>query len=129
MSLFRFPNDPSLQLQWARQVQRTHKDFKGPTEFSVVCSKHFTRDCFEVNPVLAEKFGIEIKANLKPDAVPTVFPRPAASGESSTTQSSSITVVVINVEGQCSSRKQPGEEVSIPVEKKRTAYEKKRDPG
>ena len=40
----------------------------------VVCSKHFTRACFEVDPVQAEKFGIEIKASLKPDAVPTVFP-------------------------------------------------------
>ena len=56
VSLFRFPNDPLLRLQWTQQVQRTRKDFKGPMEFSVVCSKHFTRDCFEVDPVLAEKF-------------------------------------------------------------------------
>ena len=89
------------------------ENYKGPTEFSVVCSKHFTRDCFEVDPILAEKFGIEIKASLKPDTVPTVFPQPAASGESSTTQSSSVTVVVTNVKGQYSSRKQPGEEVRI----------------
>ena len=124
VSLFRFPNNPLLRLQWIQQVQRTRKDFNGPMEFSVVCSKHFTRDCFEVDPILAEKFGIEIKASLKPDAVPTVFPRTAVSGESSTTQSSPVTVVITNVEGQCSSRKQPGKEVSIPVEKKKTTYEK-----
>ena len=68
MSLFKFLNDPSLRLQWTQQVQKTCNDFKGPTEFSVVCSKHFTRDCFEVDPILVEKFGIEIKASLKPDA-------------------------------------------------------------
>ena len=68
---------------------------------------------------------IEIKSSLKPDAVLTVFPQPAASGESSTTQSLSITVVVTNMEGQFSSCKRPGEKVSIPVEKKRTAYEKR----
>jgi len=84
VSLFRFLNDPLLRLQWTRQVQKTRKDFKGPTEFSIVCSKHFTKDCFKVDPVLAEKFGIEIKASLKSDAVPTVFPWPAANGESST---------------------------------------------
>jgi len=55
---------------------------------------------------------------LKKDAVPTVFPRRSDGDESSSTQSS---VPVSSTGEQCSSRKQTGEDVVIPVEKKRAA--------
>ena len=119
VSLFHFPRDPSLRLQWTRQVQRTRDGWKGPSDYSVVCSEHFTSDCFEEDSTIAAKFGIEKKRRLKPNAVPTVFLR----ANSSSTQSSSVHDT--NTEGQCSSRKRAGEEVSVPVEKKRTAYEKR----
>ena len=119
VSLFHFLRDPSLRLQWTRQVQRTRDGWKGPSDYSVVCSKHLTSDCFEEDSTIAAKFGIEKKRCLKPNAVPTVFLR----ANSSSTQSSSVRDT--NTERQCSSRKRAGEEVSVPVEKKRTAYEKR----
>jgi len=39
VSLHGFPQDPSLRLEWTRQVQRTHANWPGPTEN---CSDHFT---------------------------------------------------------------------------------------
>ena len=108
VSLFHFPRDPLLRLQWTRQVQRTRDGWKGPNDYSVVCSEHFTSDCFEEDSTIVAKFGIEKKANV----VPTVF----LHANSSSTQSSSVRDT--NTEGQCSSCKRAGEEVSIPVEKK-----------
>ena len=81
-------------------------------------------DCFEEGTAIATQFGIEKRVHLKPNAVPTVFPRAQSSSTSSSTQSPSVTVLVTNMGQQCSSCKRPGEEVSVPVEKKRTAYEK-----
>ena len=112
VSLHVFPPDPSLQLEWTRQVQRTRSDFNGPSKHSVVCSDHFMSDCFEEDTAIAARFNIEKRVRLKPDAVPTVFPRVKSS---STCQPSSVSVFVTNVMvgEQCSSRKRPGEEVSI----------------
>jgi len=55
--------------------------------------------------------------------VPTVFPRHSDGDEShSSTQS---TVPVSRMGEECSSCKRTGEDVVIPVEKKRAAYEKR----
>ena len=127
------PTDTSLRLQWTRQVQRTRSNWTGPSQHSVICSDHFTSDCFEEDTAIAAQFGIEKRVRLKPNAVPTVFPRATSSSTSSSTQSPSVMVLVTSLVTdmgqQCSSRKRPGEEVSVPVEKKRTANEKERDLG
>ena len=70
-----------------------------------MCSKHFTSDSFKEDSAIAAKFGIEKRRRLKPNAVPTVFFR--------------------DMGGECSSCKQAGQEVSVPVEKKRMVYEKR----
>ena len=119
VSLFHFPRDPLLRLQWTRQVQRTRDGWKGPSDYSVVCSEHFTSDCFEEDSAIAAKFGIEKRRRLKPNAVPTVFLR----ANSTSAHSSSIRET--DTGGECSSRKRAGQEVSVPVEKKRMAYEKR----
>lgn len=119
VSLFHFPRDPSLRLQWTRQVQRTREGWEGPSDYSVVCSEHFTSNCFEEDSAIAAKFGIQKRRRLKPNAVPTVFYR----ANSSSTHSSSVRDT--NTVGECSSRKRAGQEVSAPVEKKRMAYEKR----
>ena len=73
VSFFKFPRDPVMQQKWVKQVQRTRAEWSGPNEHSVVCSVHFTDNCFEIN--LAEKFGLEKRKKLKEDAVPTIFRR------------------------------------------------------
>ena len=117
VSLFHFPRDPSLRLQWTRQIQRTRDGWKGPSDYSVVYSEHFTNDCFEKDSAMAAQFGIEKRKRLKPNAVPTVFLRVSSSR---TPNSSSRHHADIGT-----SRKRAGREVSIPVEKKRMAYEKR----
>ena len=72
--MFRFPRDPVLKEQWVKQVQRTRAQWK-PSESSVLCSKHFTDDCFEVAYDLATQFGIKKTRKLKPGAVPSLFLR------------------------------------------------------
>ena len=71
VSLHFFPKDLHVRKQWTQQVQRTRADFKEPSKHSVVCSSHFTADCFEG---LGENVGMKIKRMLKPEAVPTIFP-------------------------------------------------------
>ena len=48
----------------------------GPTEYSVLCDKHFTADCFEADSEIAAKMGLTKRKRLTPNAVPTVFERP-----------------------------------------------------
>jgi len=122
VSLHGFPQDPSLWLEWTRQVQRTRANWPGPTENSLLCSDHFTSDCYEEDTAIAKGFGTEKRVCLKKDAVPTVFPRCSDGDESSSTQSS---LPVSSMGEQCSSRKRTCEDVVIPVEKKRAAYEKR----
>ena len=69
VSLFRFPRDPSLRKKWNKQVQRTRADWKDATEYSVLCSDHFTSDSFEMDSFLAARFGMAKKKRLKPDAI------------------------------------------------------------
>ena len=61
--------------QWTRQVRRTHAGWSGPTATSYLCSDHFTEDCFDESSLMAAKLGIQKRKTLKPDAVPTVFPK------------------------------------------------------
>jgi len=69
VSLHGFPQDPSLRLEWTRQVQRTCANWPGPTENSLLCSDHFTSDCYEKDRAIAKGFGIEKRLYLKKDAV------------------------------------------------------------
>ena len=72
VSLHKFSSDKSLQRRWILQVKRTRANLKESSAFSVVCSEHFTEDCFEG---MAEQLGLKMKRMLKPAAVPTIFPR------------------------------------------------------
>ena len=58
VSLFRFSQDPALRAQWNKQVQRTRADWKGATEYSVLCSEHFTSKCFEEDSFIVAQFGL-----------------------------------------------------------------------
>ena len=76
--LFKFPRDPAIRQQWVKQVQRTRAQWSGPSEHSILCSKHFTDSCFEPDSVLASKMGIKKCRRLKDDAIPTIFERPVS---------------------------------------------------
>ena len=75
-SLFSFPKDETLKQKWTKNVQRTRADWKGPTQYSVLCCKHFEKECFEPASHLAAQMGLKLMRKLKPDAVPTIFERP-----------------------------------------------------
>ena len=88
VSLFYFPKDQAKRLLWTRQVQRTRAEWKGPSEHSVLCSDHFTDDCFEPAAAIASSLGLaQPRRRLKADAVPTVFVRRASASDDSGTGS------------------------------------------
>ena len=60
-----------------QEVQRTRDRWSGPSQHSVLCSSHFTADCFEPDSAIAATMGITKRQRLKPDAVPTLFERQA----------------------------------------------------
>ena len=76
VSLFRFPKEPHLCDLWTRQVQRTRGNWK-PTSASVLCSEHFSVDCFDDIPSLKASLGFAVqrKRVLKSTAVPSIFKR------------------------------------------------------
>ena len=116
VSLFHFPRNPWLCVQWNKQAQRTHADWKEATEYSVLCSKRFTNDYLEEHLTTAAQFGISKRKRLIPDAIPTIFHRPATATSWDPLQ-----------EGPSVGHKQAsvaGDE-SIPVEKKKPAFEKR----
>ena len=84
--LYKFPRDPELRRKWMKQVERTRAHWNGPSEHSVLCSEHFYESCFEPYSGIAETVGIKQRRFLKPDAVPTIFTRPASSASSDSTR-------------------------------------------
>ena len=119
VSLFHFPRNPSLRQQWNKQVQRTRADWKDATDYSVLCSEHFTSDCFEENSFIAAQFGLTKRKRLKPDAVPTIFHRPALNV--------AATSHVHLQEGPSAvgHKRAALAEESIPLKKKKAAFEKR----
>ena len=117
VSLFSFPRNPSLRAKWNKQVQRTRADWRDATNYSVLSSEHFTNDCFEEGSIIAAQFGIQKRRCLKPDAVPTIFYRPAATTASGGSLQEGPSV------GH--KRAMVTRDDSIPVEKKKIAFEKR----
>ena len=115
VSLFQFPRDPALRKQWTKEVQRTRANWQGPSDNSILCSKHFTNDCFEEDTAIAARFGIEKRRRLKSNAVPTVFQRclPHSSTETEA-QDDPSTSRKRSISADCS-----------PVQQKRAAFEKR----
>ena len=105
-------------------MQRTRANWQGPSDYSVLCSDHFTNDCFEEDTTIAARFGIGKRRRLKPNAIPTVFHRQAS------TQVLQGSNDKYAEETQCTSRKRPtAPKECIQVEQKRTAFEKREKKG
>ena len=75
VSLHKFPVDTKVRRQWITQVKKNRANWREPSSYSEVCSDHFTRDSFE----FARDIGIQMKNILKPDIIPTIFPKPSSS--------------------------------------------------
>ena len=77
LSFFSFPKDGQLRKAWIHYCRRWNFD---PTSGHRLCSTHFTRDCFERDPLRMMELGVDgtFKRRLKPDATPNV---PLASPE------------------------------------------------
>ena len=58
VSLFKFPKDEKLRALWIKQVRRFRAEWTC-TEYSVLCSEHFSDECFEVESKLAAEFGMK----------------------------------------------------------------------
>ncbi|XP_030041703.1 THAP domain-containing protein 3 isoform X2 [Microcaecilia unicolor] len=76
LTFHRFPfSKPDLFKEWVGNVGRL--DFK-PKQHTVICSEHFTPDCFS---------AIGNRKNLMPNAIPTIFPLPENVKDLSTAES------------------------------------------
>ena len=78
----RVPAEKSLRQAWLVKIRRANPCSR---ENSFVCSEHFTPDSFEENlPGLVS--GYRTRRRLKPDAVPSIFPRRTTNKPKPTTQ-------------------------------------------
>ena len=76
VTLHHFPKDVNLRQRWSAAVARYRKDWKGPSNASMLCSMHFQATCYEDSVVIMETVGMSSgqKRRLKKEAVPTLFP-------------------------------------------------------
>ena len=71
ISFFRFPKDKTVCRQWVHYCRRA--DFKEPTLSSRLCSKHFSEEQYEIDPVKRARYGYEnAQAKLKDGALPDI---------------------------------------------------------
>ncbi|XP_012268196.1 uncharacterized protein LOC105693089 [Athalia rosae] len=66
ITLHKFPKDVLIRKKWVKAIER--KNFV-PSNTSVLCSRHFTPECFTYG-----KSGMQKRVFIKPNAVPTLFP-------------------------------------------------------
>ena len=75
-SLPGFPQDEVLQKKCVWGVKCQRSNWEGPLSSSQLCSKHFDNYCFVTEGIhYCEEMDIPTVKQLKPDAVPTIFPR------------------------------------------------------
>ena len=76
--LYSFPKHPTKRKRRADEVRRARDKWE-PTDHSRLCSKHFEEHCFEPYSKLSAALGLDkVKSLFKPDAVPTIFEKPAS---------------------------------------------------
>ncbi|XP_048749152.2 uncharacterized protein LOC125662142 isoform X2 [Ostrea edulis] len=75
VSVHVFPKDKRQRAAWTRFVRLTRADWTGPSQYTVVCSAHFTDGCFEAQFSLMREFGIPAKKRLCRGAIPSLYPK------------------------------------------------------
>ncbi|XP_054760837.1 THAP domain-containing protein 10-like [Lytechinus pictus] len=71
VSLHRFPKDENLRKLWISKVKLTRADWRGPSDWSTICSDHFSAEDFE-DTGLYSSFGMKVRSKLIDSAVPTI---------------------------------------------------------
>ena len=90
--------------------------WSSPSEHSVLCSKHFSEDCFQPDSAIAVSVG-QRRRSLKPDAVPTHFERQSAQLSSSSTRKRSLsTTPLATHDAQSEPKKGRGRTEVLPAE-------------
>nr|XP_006120691.1 zinc finger protein 282-like isoform X1 [Pelodiscus sinensis] len=72
VSLFKFPKDPHFRSLWDRFVQLKRVDWRGGHDRSLICSAHFTDECFDISSVTQKKLEFGKRLLLTKTAVPTL---------------------------------------------------------
>ena len=86
ISYHRVPTEKRVRQAWLVKIRRVNPCSR---DNSFVCSVHFTPDSFEENsPGLVS--GYRTRRRLKPDAVPSIFPRRTTDKPKPTTQRTSL---------------------------------------
>ena len=81
-SLHEFPRDDHVRAKWKKAIKLHQSGWKGPTKGIFLCAKHFEANCFVTEGVrFRDAFGMPAKKRLKPDAIPTIFPKPGDSSK------------------------------------------------
>ena len=70
VSYHKFPEDKAVRKAWIAKIKR--EEFV-VSRHSKVCSLHFTKESFQRSPDLANSIELTLKAELLPDAFPTIF--------------------------------------------------------
>ncbi|CAH1256697.1 ZNF777 [Branchiostoma lanceolatum] len=80
--LHAFPKNEKVREEWARNVRRTRGPRPGekvwtPTKSSLLCSAHFSEECFDPVPGIKKMLGLDVRHGRKllPGVIPSIFPR------------------------------------------------------
>jgi len=73
----KFPPDELIRKKWTKADKQQRKHWDGPSDSTLLCLKHFTEDCFEMDGSHYQEklMGLPAPKRLKCDAVSTIFPR------------------------------------------------------
>ncbi|XP_050798493.1 zinc finger protein 398-like isoform X3 [Gopherus flavomarginatus] len=80
VSLFKFPKDPHVRSLWDRFVRMKRADWRGGHDRSLICSAHFTDECFDISSVTQKKLEFGKRLLLTKIAVPTLNVCPSVNG-------------------------------------------------
>ena len=90
-SLHKFNQDETIRKKWIKAVKQQRSNWDGPSPHSLLCSRHFAEDCFVTEGVrFRDEMGMPTAKRLKPDAVPTIFPRSIDYVEPSSSSKTSV---------------------------------------
>ena len=89
--LHKFPQDEVIRKKWIKAVKQQRSNWDGPSLHSLLCSKHFSDECFITKGVcFRDEMRMPTAKCLKPDTVPTLFARSIDYLESSSASNTSI---------------------------------------
>lgn len=73
VSLHEFPREETIRRQWVNFVKAKRKDFIQPTQYSILCEKHFPPGSYPLEYEVKKSMNIPVKKKrLLRHAVPTI---------------------------------------------------------